>query len=511
VNAAQGLLNLLKGGNAMAGAAVSRGAIQGVFLVAAALVAAAAALRTWGTAYLSAAVMQDSRIHSDRLIADGPYRHVRNPLYFGTLLIGIGIGLYASRLGWFVIVFGVVIFYSRLIRREEAELEKTQGESFRAYCRKVPRFWPSLWPRLPAAGRQPHFAQAFAGEMFFWGLAAASFVFAGSLRPVAFYIVFGVFVVIRMVQLRAKKPAPAQSRTPHVALFLLFALLGLGVSRVRAASRDGLPSAATARESKPPHKLSSPIEYQIDLRSPALHLVRVTLTVADAAPETPLQFPAWNALYQIRDFVRNVQQLQAKCGGQALNLMPVDVNTWRTQGQSCEPLNITYSVYSNQPGIFSSELIEQHAFLNLADLLFYLPRQRPRPVDVRILLPAGWKMATLLPVGPEANEIAAANYDTLVDSPVEAGEFQSYQYQQGPATYHLIVRAQLEDYSSKLLLNSVEQITAAETAMMHDVPFKQYTFIFHFLAHGGGGMEHANGTAIGFPAGRIKTQWVGLE
>ncbi|MGH9452984.1 MAG: PDZ domain-containing protein, partial [Terriglobia bacterium] len=48
-------------------------------------------------------------------------------------------------------------------------------------------------------------------------------------------------------------------------------------------------------------------------------------------------------------------------------------------------------------------------------------------------------------------------------------------------------------------------------AMMHDVPFKQYTFIFHFLAHGGGGMEHANGTAIGFPAGRIKTDWVGLE
>jgi len=259
-------------------------------------------------------------------------------------------------------------------------------------------------------------------------------------------------------------------------------------------------------------RASSPIQYQIDLRSPASHLVGIIMTVANAAPGIRLQFPAWNALYQIRDFVRNVQQLRAQCGGAALDLVPLNLETWRSRNQPCNPLTVSYSAYSNQPSIFSSELIEQHAFLNLADLLFYLPDQRARPVDVHILLPAGWKMATLLPVGPQADEIAAANYDTLVDSPVEAGDFQSYQYQQGPATYRVIVRARPEDYSSKLLLDSIEQITATETALMQDVPFKQYTFIFHFPRQGGGGgMEHADGTAISFPAARIKTNWVGLE
>ena len=266
---------------------------------------------------------------------------------------------------------------------------------------------------------------------------------------------------------------------------------------------------AAAPESVP---ASSPIQYQIDLRSPASHRVGVTMTVADAAPQTRVQFPAWNALYQIRDFVRNVQQYEAQCGGAALDLVPMDLETWRTRTQLCNPLTVSYSVYSNQPSVFSSELIERHAFLNLADLLFYLPDQRARAVDVRILLPAGWKMATMLPVGPEANEILAANYDALVDSPVEAGDFQSYQYQQGPATYRVIVRAHPEDYSSKLLLDSVEQITATETALMQNVPFKQYTFIFHFPRQGGGGgMEHADGTAISFPAGRIQTHWVALE
>ncbi len=492
ISAARGLLNLLKGGNAMAGAPVSRGEIQAVFLAAALLATAAAVIRTWGTAYLGAAVMQDSRIHSDQLLAGGPYRFVRNPLYFGTVLMAAGIGLYASRLGWFVIVFGILIFLSRLIRREESELEQTQGESFQAYCSKVPRFWPSLWPRLPASGRKPRFAQAFWGELLMWGLAAASFVFAWSLNAAAFYIVFGAAILTVVVQRRAKKPAPVQNTTPHLILFFLCALLGPGLSGARAAS--------------------GPIEYQIDLRSPAFHRVRVTMTVVNAAPGIRLQFPAWNALYQIRDFVRNVQQLQAKCGGAAMDLVPLDLETWRSRNEPCNPLTVSYSVYSNAPGIFSSQIIEQRAFLNLADFLFYLPDQRARPVKVRILLPEGWKMATLLPVGPEPNEILAANYDTLVDSPVEAGDFQSYQYQQGAATYRVMVRAHPEDYSSKLLLDSIEQITATETALMQDVPFNQYTFIFHFPRQGGGGgMEHADGTAISFPAARIKTNWVGLE
>jgi predicted metalloprotease with PDZ domain len=256
----------------------------------------------------------------------------------------------------------------------------------------------------------------------------------------------------------------------------------------------------------------NPIDYQIDLREPSSHLARVTMTVRNAAPGARLQFPAWNALYQIRDFVRNVQQLQAKCGGEDLNLVAVDLETWRTRHDRCNPLTVTYAVYSNQNNVFSSELSERHAFLNLADLLFYLPDERSRPVKARFLLPAGWKMATLLPLNPQTDSISAPDYDQLVDSPVEAGNFQSYQFEQGPATYRVIVRAYPEDYSPEKLVNSVEQITAEETALMKDVPFKQYTFIFHFPRQGaGGGMEHALGTAISFPVARIKSDWAGLE
>ncbi|HEX5481975.1 MAG TPA: PDZ domain-containing protein [Terriglobia bacterium] len=252
------------------------------------------------------------------------------------------------------------------------------------------------------------------------------------------------------------------------------------------------------------------VSYAVDLTHPASHLVRVTITIPETGPATQIQFPAWNALYQIRDFVRNVQDLQAKCSGQRLVLAPVDLDTWTTGSESCSPLVVTYEVYANKPGVFSSELIPNHAFLNLAEVLFYLPGRRSQPERIHFILPEGWKLATFVPQGAGSADFTAPDYDALVDSPVEAGDFQSYSFQEGGADYRVIVRGDPADYSASRLLGSIKKIAAAETALMRDVPFSHYTFIFHFL-RGGGGMEHRNGTAIAFPAAELRTNWEGLE
>ncbi len=259
----------------------------------------------------------------------------------------------------------------------------------------------------------------------------------------------------------------------------------------------------------------TPVQYLVDLRQPASHLPRVTMTVAAAAPQTEIQFPAWNNLYQIRNFVKNVRGFKMFCDGVALRPARVDRNTWRSGGSPCSNLEAQYSVRANEESPFSSALNGTHAFLNLAQLLFYLPRERSRPVRVRLLLPAGWKLATLL---DEANgELEAANYDSLVDSPVEAGEFRDFEYTQGGASYRIIVHADPSVDSAipdlgKRLVASIEKIAAMETALMRDVPFTRYTFILHFLRRtGAGGMEHAYGTAISLPAGGLGERWPELE
>ena len=149
--------------------------------VGALLAVLAAALRTWASAYLHTEVVKDHALHADRLVADGPYRRLRNPLYLGTLLLAVCFGLMASRVGFVVIVGGLLIVVVRLIGREEAALSRAQGAAYDAYRARVPGLWPALAPRLPASGARPQWRQALLGELAMWlfavGAAALAITF----------------------------------------------------------------------------------------------------------------------------------------------------------------------------------------------------------------------------------------------------------------------------------------------------------------------------------------------
>jgi predicted metalloprotease with PDZ domain len=254
---------------------------------------------------------------------------------------------------------------------------------------------------------------------------------------------------------------------------------------------------------------SQPIEYQLDLRQSATHRVEVVMTVAEASPATEFQFPAWNNLYQIRDFAEGIEDLSADCDGNKQQLVRVDLNTWRSEAKPCQKLSLHYAVFVTGSPPFSSSVDSQHAFLNFATLLFYLPKERERAVQVKLLIPAEWKVASLLE--EDADGFHAANYDLLGDSPAEAGQFQDYSFSEGGATYRVVVHADPKDYSADRLLASLRKITATETGIMRDVPFSRYTFILHFTEQGGGGMEHRNGTAITVRAAQLRDHWEGLE
>src|SRR5208283_2998000 len=160
------------------GTAASRTDYQLTFAVAALFAIAAAVVRTWGTAYLNSEVMIAMRVQTSRLVADGPYRYVRSPLYFGNILLAVGFGLMASRIGFVILVVGMIVFCYRLILREEAEIAASRGDPYRAYCATVPRLLPALRPKLPSAGSVPNWGDGVLGEVFMWVMAASVIAFA---------------------------------------------------------------------------------------------------------------------------------------------------------------------------------------------------------------------------------------------------------------------------------------------------------------------------------------------
>jgi protein-S-isoprenylcysteine O-methyltransferase Ste14 len=206
VNAVEWLLKALGSSGPVAGGYPQTPAGHAIFALGAVSVGLAAFIRTWGTAYLKNDVVRDSVVRAERLVADGPFRYVRNPLYLGSLMMAAGIGLMASPIGWLVLMAGIVFAMLRLIGREEAFLLEKQGEAYRAYLERVPRLAPSLRPRVPAGGNRPRWGQTLAGEMWMWFLFAGSAVFAATLSTRAFsYIIWGGLVPSMVVRITIKR------------------------------------------------------------------------------------------------------------------------------------------------------------------------------------------------------------------------------------------------------------------------------------------------------------------
>jgi protein-S-isoprenylcysteine O-methyltransferase Ste14 len=133
---------------------------------------AGALLRTWGTAYLGAEVVKDSAMHGGGVVADGPYRHVRNPLYLGTWLFTLAMILFMERGGAVFTLLAITLAQLRLIGGEEPFLTAKLGEPYLEYCKRVPRLFPALRAQVPASGGRPQWGMAALGEIYFLGFAA---------------------------------------------------------------------------------------------------------------------------------------------------------------------------------------------------------------------------------------------------------------------------------------------------------------------------------------------------
>ncbi|HKT86829.1 MAG TPA: PDZ domain-containing protein, partial [Candidatus Sulfotelmatobacter sp.] len=241
---------------------------------------------------------------------------------------------------------------------------------------------------------------------------------------------------------------------------------------------------------------TNPVAYQVSLADPTQHLVHVEIVLPGGDSTQQLQMPVWNALYQVRDFSQYILWVRANnSAGKALPIRSVSKSLWEVS-EADAGSRVIYEIYADQPGPYGAQLNEHHAFFNLAEILMYPVRERSEPVRVSFeSLPAGWHVAT--PLNQAEGAYVADNYDRLVDSPVEIGEFEESDFDQGGGHYRVIVDADATTYEMDKLLPVIRRIVDAETAWMNDRPFETYTFIYHFPKEpGGGGMEHAYSTAI---------------
>ena len=175
--------------------------ILAVTILAIGAAALAAAIRIWGTAYLGTSIVNNAEMKAGRVMADGPYRYVRNPLYIGSWFMVAAISVLMPASGAAFTMILLSFFLIRLILGEEAFLAPRLGESYIAYKKAVPRLIPSLWPRVAAGGQSPNWIRALLYEITPLGVlvsfAILSWQYNAFLLSRAVLVCFGLSLVVR--------------------------------------------------------------------------------------------------------------------------------------------------------------------------------------------------------------------------------------------------------------------------------------------------------------------------
>jgi protein-S-isoprenylcysteine O-methyltransferase Ste14 len=169
---------------------------------------AGTALRVWATAYLGGGIVTGGRMIAGGVVASGPFRHLRNPLYLGTWLLSFPIALLMPFSGAIFTLIAVMIFEIRLILGEEYFLARKLGPDYEEYKRAVPRLVPKILSTVGSADVRPKWMQAVASEVLPVGFTLCFAVFAwrynAFLLTKCLLICFGVSLVMKALIQREK-------------------------------------------------------------------------------------------------------------------------------------------------------------------------------------------------------------------------------------------------------------------------------------------------------------------
>jgi protein-S-isoprenylcysteine O-methyltransferase Ste14 len=186
----------------------------GVTLAALFCLVAGAILRVWGTAYLGSGVMRGAALAGDQLVAAGPYRYVRNPLYLGSWLLAIGVCILMPPSGAAFFLPAFSIYSLLLIGVEERFLTERQGDLYLQYRRRVPRLLPRMAAGDITSSGSPRWMSAFLNETYPIAITLCFAVFAwrynAHILVRCVLICYGLSLVVRAMTKRPTADASLQ-------------------------------------------------------------------------------------------------------------------------------------------------------------------------------------------------------------------------------------------------------------------------------------------------------------
>ncbi|MEY4345147.1 MAG: hypothetical protein RL032_979 [Pseudomonadota bacterium] len=279
-----------------------------------------------------------------------------------------------------------------------------------------------------------------------------------------------------------------------------------------------------AASAKTAAKAVPAVHYRVEAAQLHAHLFDITLTITRPSAQQHLDLPVWiPGSYLVREFAKNLQNLQANQGERALTVQQLGKASWQVDCATDAPLTLRYQVYAFDNSVRTAWLDATRGFFNGTSLCLQVPEQHDQPHGLELVpveAAPEWSAATTLqPLKVNKRGFGsylAANYDELVDCPVEMGEFWSGSFTACGVPHRFVVSGAPPSFDGAQLLKDTQAIVEAELTFWHapasrsqkdsslrttnvgysQIPFKNYLFMLNAVHDGYGGLEHRNSTAL---------------
>lgn len=250
------------------------------------------------------------------------------------------------------------------------------------------------------------------------------------------------------------------------------------------------------------------VSYKVSFTEPQKKSLHVLCEVGNLRKKTVrFSFPTWSpGVYKVRslgDVITNLNVTDGK--GRTLTATKVGQDTWEVVKGEDDLLRVEYDLdVSNRTHFLDKDFISDTlAIIKGASTFCYFNGYLDAPASVAFVAPAGWKLISSLPGGPDAGSFAAKDFYELIDSPVMAGDFQTDSVSTRGTNFVVAVDSQLGVPPARLV-EMVRKVADYQIGLFGDAPFKTYTFLVHTIpdpyfntvTNGIIGVEHQSGSEI---------------
>ena len=239
-----------------------------------------------------------------------------------------------------------------------------------------------------------------------------------------------------------------------------------------------------------------PISYTFKTPAPENHIAEVTAVVpTDNRATLDLMMPVWTpGYYRVEDYTARVQDLTATGPDGTSLKIEKDKNRWHVATGGAASITISYKLLATQGSVTSTYVGADMAVINGGSAFITLAEHTQRPHEVAIELPPQWKQSiTALDDAPDGkpNHYRADDFDTLVDSPIIAGNLVLNEFELHGKKHIVADVGDIGQWDSKGVAENLKKIIESDFQLFGEYPYKRYVFL-NVFRRGAGGLEHKN-------------------